>query len=82
MFIEFLVGSLPWSKMKDRESVGRMKVDSSETSRPIDTLYIPRKPMITHVSSPTYPMNSTNSSNTSTSCTMNIRLITNFSGRS
>ena len=50
MFIEFLVGSLPWSKMKDRESVGRMKVDSLETSRSIDTLYIPRKPMITLVS--------------------------------
>jgi hypothetical protein len=26
MLIEFLVGSLPWSKIKDKESVGHMKV--------------------------------------------------------
>jgi hypothetical protein len=26
MLIEFLVGSLPWSKIKDKESVGYMKV--------------------------------------------------------
>jgi hypothetical protein len=26
MLIEFLIGSLPWSKIKDKESVGHMKV--------------------------------------------------------
>jgi len=30
MLIEFLVGSLPWSKIKDKESVGHMKVCSVE----------------------------------------------------
>jgi hypothetical protein len=26
MLIEFLIGSLPWSKIKDKDSVGHMKV--------------------------------------------------------
>lgn len=26
MLVEFLIGVLPWSKLKDKESVGRIKV--------------------------------------------------------
>lgn len=28
MLIEFIVGSLPWSKIKDKENVGHIKVCS------------------------------------------------------